>query len=169
MVAAAKDDERKGFAKRLNEAIDLIVEAPSRGRPAWLLIQLKETDSRLKLSQEAVRKWLSGESMPDQTHMAMLARVVDVESDYLHTGRHGKKSERHEVHEERVQYHSVLVSPEGARLGADWDQLPEPFKSAFQVQLHLMVAAHKRGELQSESKSTGKPRLRRALQLDDPS
>jgi hypothetical protein len=162
MVAAAKDDERKAFAKRLNEAIDLIVEAPKRGRPDWLVVELKKADPRLKLSREAVRKWLAGETMPDQTHMAMLARRVDMDSDYLHTGRESKKPARSAgVRDERAMYHGVLVSHEGAMLGAEWDKLPEFLKKAVAVQIHCLVAANVRGDLQELTQKTALKQKRR--------
>jgi hypothetical protein len=165
VVAAAKDDERKAFARRLNEAIDRIAAAPQRGRPAWLVIQLRRTDPRLKLSQEAVRKWLSGESMPDQTHMAMLARLVDVDSDYLHTGRQTKTHERHGVRDGRPKYHGVIVSHEGAMLGAEWDKLPDDLRQALAMQIHCLVAAKVRGEL-SELKTKAAKAPRKTIRPD---
>ena len=88
MVASAKDNERRNFSERLNKAYDSLDGAPPAGRRAsWLSRELARQEGRRVVSIESARKWLAGESMPDQPHMAMLARHARVNVDELHTGR----------------------------------------------------------------------------------
>lgn len=153
MVAIAKSAEKEAFAERLNKAYDRLAGAPRRGRRAsWLVKELARREGSRVVSIEAARKWLSGESMPDQTHMAMLARHAEIDVNLLHSGEPSRVRSAG-VREPQTTYHGVIVSHEGALLGADWDQLPAPFKEATQVQIHLLVAAHKRGDLARAMKS----------------
>src|SRR5690606_20263861 len=80
MRALTKDQVRNAFSARLNELLDEL-GAPSRGRAQWLSDQFKG-----QFSREAARKWLEAETMPDETHKAMLCTMYGWSSDYLVTG-----------------------------------------------------------------------------------
>lgn len=89
MVVTAKDAQKKAFAERLHEAITHVEGAPApgmRGRPPWLLERLQAKHPRLKLTSQAVTKWLDGQSIPDQTHLTMICKVLGVSLQWLATG-----------------------------------------------------------------------------------
>jgi hypothetical protein len=81
MVDLTKDEARARFSKRLNLALEKILDAPQRGRPAW-------TARRYGVSIPAAQKWLSGESIPDQAHLSIICTDLKVRYDWLFTG-HG--------------------------------------------------------------------------------
>lgn len=167
MVAATKENERTQFAKRLNEALGKMPNAPRAGRRASWLRELLRAEG-VQISVEAVRKWLVGDSMPDQTHMGMLARLADCDVNWLHTGQPSRSkdgSTKTRGRDELAKYHGVDCSPEGARLGAEWDKLPDEIRTLIQVEIHLLVASHMRGELlaQFEKPKQKKPPRPRPL------
>lgn len=148
VVAISKDNERKAFAKRLNQAIGELSGAPREGRRAsWLRREIERAAGRKVCSVEAARKWLSGETMPDQPHMAMVARLVKRSPTWLHTGEHTADSAGAGVRDQRIAYHGVLLTREGALLGQEWEKLPPAFRVVVQMQIECLVAAHARGEL----------------------
>lgn len=79
MVAAQKDQAKAGFSRRLSETLDGNELIP-RGRG-----RRQAVAKRLKVSVESVRKWLSGEAIPDQAHLALLAGWLGVSADWLLT------------------------------------------------------------------------------------
>lgn len=81
MASKLKIRELKGFSDRLNAICDA-KHYPQRGRRQHIARLLKNV-----ISAEAVRKWLEGETMPDQVHMSMLATALGVTVDSLQTGR----------------------------------------------------------------------------------
>lgn len=72
----------EGFVRRLNQACDdvpHIIPAHGEGRQI-------ELAKRLGMSQEGIRKWFAGESMPRREAMQKLARLLEVEEPWLALG-----------------------------------------------------------------------------------
>ena len=69
------------FKERLNKVCDLHPEIPAVGEGRQTVIAKK-----MGVSQEAVRKWLAGESEPRRRKMQELADVLDVSFIFLATG-----------------------------------------------------------------------------------
>lgn len=69
------------FAQRLQMACSDHPDIPDYGKGLQT-----ELSKRMKVSQEAVRKWLSGESQPRQAAMIRLAKLLDVEYVWLALG-----------------------------------------------------------------------------------
>lgn len=87
------------FAQRLRTACDDTGTIPEYGHGRQVFISRK-----LKVSQEAVRKWFTGEARPRASMMKALASLLDVEEEWLALGvkpemdrkqkrRHGQKTE----------------------------------------------------------------------------
>lgn len=71
----------KAFATRLRQACDDSQSIPEYGKGRQVVIS-----KRLKVSQEAVRKWFEGESMPRPPKMKALASFLDVDESWLALG-----------------------------------------------------------------------------------
>ena len=69
------------FAKRLNQACDESPLVPEHGRGRQVYLAKK-----LKVTQEAVRKWLVGESLPRPDKIGDLAKVLGVDPVWLQLG-----------------------------------------------------------------------------------
>lgn len=69
------------FAKRLVQACDESPLVPEHGRGRQVYLAKK-----LKVTQEAVRKWLVGESLPRPDKIADLAKVLAVDPVWLQLG-----------------------------------------------------------------------------------
>lgn len=69
------------FAKRLVQACDESPLVPEHGRGRQVYLAKK-----LKVTQEAVRKWLVGESLPRPDKIAALAGALDVDPVWLQLG-----------------------------------------------------------------------------------
>lgn len=80
MVAIGKNE----VAERIRKTCDFR-RIPARGRPAALAQILKRNG--LLISGEAIRKWLTGESIPSMDSLRVLAVALDVDPDFLLTGR----------------------------------------------------------------------------------
>jgi transcriptional regulator with XRE-family HTH domain len=76
--------EKIAFSRRLNEALDATGFAEKgAGRQVALA-------AKYKVSQNAVRKWLEGESIPEVSRLMQLAVDFHVSFEWLATGRGGK-------------------------------------------------------------------------------
>lgn len=75
------------FSKRLNDACDMATPpiVSGRGRRAELVRRLSVHGP--KLSGESIRKWLSEESIPSMDNARKLATALNVNTDWLLTGR----------------------------------------------------------------------------------
>jgi SOS-response transcriptional repressor LexA len=73
-------DEKKGFAERLNMALDL-AGIPQKGKGRQ--IQLA---SLFGVSQESARKWLEGASFPDTKRIPEIARKLNINAQWLLSG-----------------------------------------------------------------------------------
>lgn len=69
------------FAKRLTQACDESPLVPEHGRGRQVYLAKK-----LKVTQEAVRKWLVGESLPRPDKISDLAKVLGVDPVWLQLG-----------------------------------------------------------------------------------
>jgi len=74
-------DKKQEFSNRLNLALDAIGFAPKgKGRQ----VQLAKA---LGVSQKGAAKWLEGETIPSMEHLAELAKLCRVYSEWLLTAR----------------------------------------------------------------------------------
>ena len=69
------------FARRLVQACDESPLVPEHGQGRQVYLAKK-----LKVTQEAVRKWLVGESLPRPDKIGALAKVLDVDAVWLQLG-----------------------------------------------------------------------------------
>lgn len=79
------DDEKALFSRRLKELCDE-KDLPDHGRQTILR-------KKFGVSQEAVRKWLDGESIPKYSHKVALCDYFGVNFEWLSTGRGAKYQE----------------------------------------------------------------------------
>lgn len=77
----ARSDDREGFARRLNEALDQI-DFPSKGRGRQV-----ELGKRMGVSQRSAGMWLEGTTMPTLKRVHALAELIRRSPDWLLTGR----------------------------------------------------------------------------------
>ncbi|WP_404362556.1 helix-turn-helix domain-containing protein [Marinobacter sp.] len=73
--------DHSDFAKRLQTACENNVHVPSQGKgqQTWL-------STRLGISQEAVRRWFTGESRPRPQLLSQLAALLEVDESWLALG-----------------------------------------------------------------------------------
>lgn len=89
MKAATKDRVvHPAFASRMQQACDdnHRVPLPNYGRLGWLTNEL-ETRFGISASQETMRKWLSGETIPRPKSMKAMAIILGVDEAWLSIGR----------------------------------------------------------------------------------
>ncbi|SEN73111.1 hypothetical protein SAMN05216325_1442 [Nitrosomonas marina] len=79
MIYRMSDKEKALFSKRLKELCDE-KNLPEYGRQTLLR-------KKFGVSQEAVRKWLDGESIPKHSHKVALCDYFGVNFEWLSTGR----------------------------------------------------------------------------------
>ncbi len=73
-------DDKKEFATRLNQALD-IANIPPKGKGRQIKLA-----ALLNVSQESARKWLSGECFPDTTRIFELANKLNINTQWLFSG-----------------------------------------------------------------------------------
>lgn len=78
--------EKIAFSRRLNEALD---DAGFAEKGAGRQVALA---AKCKVSQNAVRKWLEGESIPEVSRLMQLAVDFNVAFEWLATGRGEKRA-----------------------------------------------------------------------------
>ncbi len=71
----------KAFSKRLNQACDDCDNIPEYGKGRQVVVA-----NRMGVSQEAVRKWFAGESMPKAPKVKKLASILEVDVSWLVLG-----------------------------------------------------------------------------------
>lgn len=76
------------FADRLQQAADRNPHVPplNRGRLIWFAEQIKNTRGE-NVTNESVRKWFSGETLPRSDQMAQLAEILAVDHAWLSVGQ----------------------------------------------------------------------------------
>lgn len=105
-MAGKKAAGTEGFVRRLNQACD---DAPHIIPPHGEGRQI-ELAKRLDMSQEGVRKWFAGESMPRREAMRKLARLLEVEEPWLALGVMPELSREEKVVNARNVDGAVLLS-----------------------------------------------------------
>lgn len=75
------DEIKIGFASRMDEVCDLL-GIPPKGKNRQTTLGKK-----FKVTQEAARKWLAGESIPQPTTCILIANEANVCYEWLMTGR----------------------------------------------------------------------------------
>ena len=98
----AKKDEKLEFSRRLHEACDSAGIPSGRGRRV-------ELAKMFRVSGEAARKWLSGESIPDTKRLPEIARRLNVRGEWLLTGQGPMRPEG----EATAELPAVRVSGQG--------------------------------------------------------
>lgn len=85
MAGPRKGTREKAFARRLDKALSSHPRSPiGYGRNTWLLRELSHQS--IKVSNETIRKWLAGESMPRRDKMTALAKTLRVDETWLAMG-----------------------------------------------------------------------------------
>jgi transcriptional regulator with XRE-family HTH domain len=82
-----REKELKGFAERLNEAMD-DAEYPPKGEGRQVSLA-----KAMGVSQKGARKWLEGETFPTQDKRIALARLLKVNFEWLSAGTGLKRPE----------------------------------------------------------------------------
>ncbi|MFD1557057.1 helix-turn-helix domain-containing protein [Paraburkholderia silviterrae] len=123
------DDTRQAFAARLNEALDDIAFPPKgKGRQQAL-------GDRMGVSQKGARKWLEGESKPEQSKVLKLSSWLQVNFEWLATGNGEKRTVLYDSQSgERVETYKVTEQLE--------EVIPEnEFTSPKDVAIQRIISA----------------------------
>lgn len=116
-------DEKQDFSKRLKEALRRSrVDAASPTRIA------REFNLRYHgdpVTTQAVRKWLSGQSLPSQDKIRALAGWLDVPAQWLRFGETERKEERSGI---AARQETPAYRTDQAWVGKKFEQLNEPHK-----------------------------------------
>jgi hypothetical protein len=82
MVVLTKEQAKDRFSARLNEVAERLWGAEKADRPHTTLFhkELKKV-----VTYEAMRKWLSGESIPDMGHVSMICTALKIHPTWLLT------------------------------------------------------------------------------------
>jgi len=80
-ASSTKDQSTKAFAKRLNQACDDSPDIPELGKGRQVVVA-----SLMSVSQEAARKWFSGDAKPKGDKMSKLATLLRVDEAWLALG-----------------------------------------------------------------------------------
>jgi len=127
----ASSEEKKGFTKRLAEALrraDLHDAGPSH--------IAREFNLRYQgnpVTTQAVRKWLGGLALPSQDKMRVLAEWLDVAPQWLRFGE-GVRDERNVTRQESTAYRADYPT-----LLRKFDLLNDPHrKMVFEIVLALL-------------------------------
>jgi len=116
-------DEKQDFSKRLKEAMRRTrVDTASPTRIA------REFNLRYHgdpVTTQAVRKWLSGQSLPSQDKIRVLAGWLDVPAQWLRFGETERKEERSGI---AARQESPAYRTDHPWVGKKYEQLTEPHK-----------------------------------------
>ncbi len=112
----ANQNEKAKFAQRLSQALTHANIPDDRGRRA-------QVSKMFRVSTEAVRKWLAGESIPDTKRIPELAKALGVRAEWLLAGVGAMiegEMQKHELVEHQLSGRSRHVPVVGmARMGAE--------------------------------------------------
>lgn len=85
MAGLRKGTREKAFSRRLDKALTAHPRSPAGyGRNTWLIRELAHQN--VVVSNETIRKWLTGEAMPRRDKMAALAKTLRVDETWLAMG-----------------------------------------------------------------------------------
>ena len=111
--------EKKEFAKRLNQAFDLV------GVPAKYEGRQTSVAKRYKISQTAARNWLEGESIPKFVTLNKIAMDTNCDVEWLISGRGKGPGDQNlsigEINESTASYH---VSSKHKKLISLFNDIP---------------------------------------------
>lgn len=85
MVAFTKDQLKEKFSDRLNMAVEEALNLAKTDRPHTNALLKLITPLVDKISYEAVRKWVSGETIPDMTHLSVICSALNTHPTWLLT------------------------------------------------------------------------------------
>lgn len=72
MVENTRDGAKAAFSEKFHRALDRVNFPADRGR-------IRAVAKALDVSYEAARKWLGGESVPDQTNMLRICAILHID------------------------------------------------------------------------------------------
>lgn len=124
MVQMDDSDGRTPFAGRLIEAMR-DAGYPERGGAARLAREMRPV-----VSERAVGKWMSGDSIPDTKRIEHLSKLLRTSGEWLLTGRGRKSLEESEVVDVSSVYraaHSTLPIISSVQAG-EWGSAADPFE-----------------------------------------
>lgn len=130
---------RGAFAARLRQALD---------EAGYGKAQLKEIAGLFEVTPQAVRKWLSGESLPSSTRAGAVAALLGVRRAWLMDGEPPVRLTRISVGEQGNIYsrgEEALLSISGSeyRLLQNFRRLPRPVQQAMEVLLKELAAGNR--------------------------
>jgi hypothetical protein len=79
VVVRTKEQCREKFSECLNQALEKVLGVATKGRPEFVR-------KRYHVTYEGARKWLTGKSIPDMAHIAMICTDLKVHPTWLLTG-----------------------------------------------------------------------------------
>lgn len=100
----ANSQVREEFSKRLKKAFQ--DKGISIDSPTWLAREFNENYAGKRVSQQTVRKWLNGESIPTHDKIKTLAQWLGVSPHELHYGEEGGAG--HAAQQPAAPYRSAL-------------------------------------------------------------
>ncbi len=92
-------DEKEAFANRLNQALN-DSGYPVKGENRQAIV-----GKIFGVTQKAARKWLEGEGMPTLERCIIISKQLDVNFEWLMTGRSENDPEDDSINEERSPHH----------------------------------------------------------------
>ena len=131
-----KQQARQGFANRLQQALK---EMGYDWHKQTALGQL------FGVSGQAVRKWLSAESMPASARMEHLATLLNIRTIWLMTGDGDMRDEKSRVQEKSGVYSSLTLSTQEKETVLMMRQLPPAQKQALEQYIHSLAGMDSTG------------------------
>lgn len=174
MVALSKDGARSEFAARFKEAAEALPGAPKgRGLVAWLAETIKP-----EVGREGIRKWLTGDALPNQARMLGLAEFLSVRVQWLRDGELPKRvgEEADPAAEALDNALARRIADQGAMpyidptndprndpralfFASEWMKLRAPLKQMVSNFVETLVAEQKRGEVAAPAIFTPEPKV----------
>ena len=119
--------ERERFARRLADALSHADIPNDRAR-------IKIVARMFDVSRESARKWLCGETIPKTQRIIEIARTLDVNAEWLFSGRPPMvsavtvpKTKEFTIQEERTHY----LMGKGHQIAKHWDNLAPEMQQAL--------------------------------------
>ncbi len=125
-------DERQGFSKRFKEAMRKACVGPGGATLVAREFNLRYHGDAVTV--QAVRKWLTGEALPSQDKIRVLAQWLGVPPQWLRFG----EVERNEGHFSAKQ-ESATYRTETAALTKKFEALNEPHKKMVLELIHALL------------------------------
>lgn len=128
------EDEKQGFSKRLKEAMRRV--RVDTGSPTRIAREFNLRYHGDPVTTQAVRKWLTGRSLPSQDKIRALALWLDVPPQWLRFGEGERKEERGQTaaRQEAAPYKTEL-----GWAAKKFEQLNEPHKRMVLEVVHALL------------------------------